>query len=367
MKKAIKYLLILCISISFIETSASVSPTLTEPIIAGHTSTRIDFIPDSFIQKAKFDFRIAYCHTSHGSQIVSGMGVLRDTSVLYSFNHEGSDGALSLHDYDSNRGDLGNPNRTEWYYRTRNILDDPDNDRNMIMWAWCGQVSNATQGDIDTYLHLMNQLEEDYPEVTFVYMTGHLDGTGEEGNLHTRNNQIRQYCRENNKVLFDFADIESYDPDGNNFLIRYADDGCDYDSNGDGYQDSNWANEWCANHPGECSQCQCAHSRSLNCDLKGRAFWWMMARLAGWEAESCDYNLDGLINSQDYLDKQADIPTNYDNWVRDCWNPRLECGDFNGDGSIDSNDLSDKMTSLENELALWMQNCEFRKKGSTKR
>jgi len=27
---------------------------------------------------------------------------------------------------------------------------------------------------------------------------------------------------------------------------------------------------------------ECAHSQALNCVLKGRAFWWMMARLAGW-------------------------------------------------------------------------------------
>jgi len=27
----------------------------------------------------------------------------------------------------------------------------------------------------------------------------------------------------------------------------------------------------------------CAHSHRLNCVLKARAFWWMMARLAGWD------------------------------------------------------------------------------------
>lgn len=32
--------------------------------------------------------------------------------------------------------------------------------------------------------------------------------------------------------------------------------------------------------------CDCAHSRPLNCNLKGRAFWWMVARLAGWDGEA---------------------------------------------------------------------------------
>ncbi len=50
-------------------------------------------------------------------------------------------------------------------------------------------------------------------------MTGHTDGTGETGNLNLRNDQVRNYCIANDKILFDFADIESYDPDGNSYVI----------------------------------------------------------------------------------------------------------------------------------------------------
>ena len=112
-------------------------------------------------------------------------------------------------------------------------------------------------------------------------MTGHLTGTGEEGNLNQRNNQIRAHCIANNSVLFDFADIESYDPDGDtNFMELNANDNCDYNG-------GNWADEWCAANPGGdlCAACSCAHSKPLNCNLKGRAFWWMMARLAGWNGK----------------------------------------------------------------------------------
>ena len=108
-------------------------------------------------------------------------------------------------------------------------------------------------------------------------MTGHLDGGGSEGNLHTRNEQIREYCRNHNKVLFDFADIERYDPDGTDFLDLGADDECNYSG-------GNWADEWCAANLGSdlCDSCSCNHSKALNCNQKSRAFWWMMARLAGW-------------------------------------------------------------------------------------
>jgi hypothetical protein len=245
-----------------------------QPMIIDHNCTNLGQVPAEWMERAKQNLRLSYGHTSHGSQIVSGMDVLTWTSNQYAYNWDGTDGALSLHDYVPD-GDLGNPDRVTWASRTREMLN-AGSDRNVVVWSWCGQVSWASPGDIDIYLNLMNQLERDYPHVTFVYMTGHLDGTGEGGNLNQRNNQIRDYCRANSKVLYDFADIESYDPDGNYFLNRGATDGCDYDG-------GNWADEWCSRNPGQCVDCDCAHSQGINCQQKGKAFWWMLARLAGWE------------------------------------------------------------------------------------
>lgn len=259
-----------------------------EPIIIDHTCTDLSEAPDYWIDQAKVQHRVSYGHTSHGSQPISGMGVLmaNTPSGLYDFNTNGAvtPGVLSIADT-TPTGDLGNPDRTTWATRTRSYLDGVGSDRNVVIWSWCGQVSLASAADIQTYLNLMNGLEQDYPDVTFVYMTGHLDGSGVEGDLNQRNNQIRNYCIANNKVLFDFADIESYDPDGSEFLSRYARDECGYVCDP---PPCNWADEWCAAHAGDplCASCSCAHSRSLNCNLKARAFWWMMARLAGWDGST---------------------------------------------------------------------------------
>ena len=134
----------------------------------------------------------------------------------------------------------------------------------------------------------MNTLENEYPDINFVYMTGHLDGGGEEGNLHLRNEQIRDYCNSNNKILYDFADIESYDPDGNYYMDKFVNDNCDYDSDGNGSLDKNWAEDWQNNHTEgvDWFPCSAAHSKALNGNLKAYAVWWLWARLAGWNPDT---------------------------------------------------------------------------------
>jgi len=287
-------------------------------IIIDHNCTDIHQVPDAWITQAKSQLRVGYGHTSHGSQLVTGIEAFRgDPGDLYYYTASGwgLSVGLFLNDYWGNAGgasDLGTGGDLGWRDATVSMLNLANNDRNVVMWSWCGGVSYSDEAGINTYLSAMNQLESQYPGVRFVYMTGHLDGSGTEGNLHQRNEQIRAYCRAHNKVLFDFADIESFDPDGAvNFRALYATDGCEYDTNGDGnpWGDGNWATEWLADNPGSelavlAAGCgDCAHSQTLNCVLKGRAFWWMMARIAGWAGPGLDGDLDedGDIGSDDAL------------------------------------------------------------------
>jgi len=253
-------------------------------LIIDHRCRKLDLIPEEWITTAKNDLHIAYGHTSHGSQLITGMtGLVDFKGTKYAWNDGGNVGALDLHDY-AMPGDLGSPDRVTWESETRTYLA-ANADVNVIIWSWCGQVSTATESDINTYLNLMSGLEQDFPDVKFVYMTGHLDGTGLTGNLHLRNEQIRNYCKTNNKYLYDFADIESYNPDGIYFGDKKPTDGCYYDSDGNGSQESNWAIEWQNSHTEgvDWFDCSPAHTEALNGNQKAYTAWWLWARLAGWD------------------------------------------------------------------------------------
>lgn len=274
------------------------NPKVVDEGIISHSCIDLSAIPSEWITKARSDLHIAYGHTSHGSQLTEAMdGLVSFKGSQYEWNGGGSGGALDLRDY-AMSGDLGNPDRVTWEALTRSYLAS-NSDINVIIWSWCGEVSGASEADINTYLDLMTGLEEDFPEVTFVYMTGHLDGTGLTGNLHLRNEQIRSYCRNNKKFLFDFEDIESYDPDGTYYGNKKPNDGCNYDYDGDGTTEStgdpstptggdkNWAIDWQNSHTlnTDWYNTSVAHTQPVNGNMKAYAAWHLWARIAGWDGE----------------------------------------------------------------------------------
>ena len=206
---------------------------------------------------------------------------------IFAWNNGGSNGALDLHDR-AMGGDVGY--YPQWVNNTRNYLNNPANaDVNVIIWSWCGQVdSKYASGTLSSqYLEPMAQLELDYPHVTFVYMTGHVDHWDDVNNK-AANEMIREYCRTNGKVLFDFADIESYNPDGQFF--EFPHDNCDYYESLTGPKLGNWALEWQASHVEgvDWYSCSSAHSQALNANQKAYAAWWLWARLGGWTPEKAE-------------------------------------------------------------------------------
>jgi len=320
-------------------------------IIVDHDDTDITALSQAAMQNAKDKLHIGYGHTSHGSQVTTGMtglvafangggkGLSLPSNFL-AYNNGGTGGALDLHDY-FQPGDLGNPDYTTWAARTRTYLSDAANDDvNVIMWSWCGQA-DTTAANIDLYLSTMTQLETDYPDVYFVYMTGHVNGCATTGNLFLRNQQIRDYCNANDKILYDFADLDSWDPDGAYYGDKLVTDNCDYDSDGDGVRDSNWALDWQASHTEgvDWYSCSSAHSQALNANQKAYAAWslWvqiadaMQPRLPGDADEDGDVDLDDFV----ILKKNFGTGTTWSE------------GDFDGNGAVTLQDF----TILKNNFA----------------
>jgi len=271
--------------------------TFSQGIIIDHNCANLVAISKTAINNAKQNLHIAYEHTSHGSQLITGMtGLVGQTNLvgykgdIYQWNDGVLTNNLDINDEFTGGGDLGHNGDLTWETNTRTYLNDPANsDINVVIWSWCGGVLDNTNTGIQTYLDAMNTLEQDFPNVKFVYMTGHAD-IWEDVNVKTNNQQIRDYCINNNKILFDFYDIETYNPDG--AFFEFVNDDCGYYDQAGGTEQGNWATEWQDAHTEgvDWYSCTSAHSHSLNANRKAYAAWWLWGRLAGWDGISSNSN-----------------------------------------------------------------------------
>lgn len=292
------------------------APDTSGATIADHTvalEAVLRSIPAEYVDEARNNFHVAYQHTSHGTHVSYGVFGLPgfqagDEARFGVTDDDPAPGKLDFHDYaiaPSENCDLStsdNAGWSSWIARNRAYLDADVNDSvNIVMWSWC----DITGHDVDGYIASMQTLIGEYGAggakigsgsgktksvpVDFIFMTGHANAganTG-PGNPRSQAEKILDYCTERGYYCLDYYGIDTHDMNG----AYWEDAGDDGDSAAGGSFYSAWQTahaegaDWYENRssPGGAATYGAHTSQHITANRKAFAFWWILARIAGWE------------------------------------------------------------------------------------
>ncbi len=253
----------------------------TSAIIADHNAAAaFSQIPTQWLAAAKSNLKMYYGHTSHGTQITLG---LQDLETL---NGSAYSVAINQGSLPSETGafavfDASTYDWTADFYPTVQGVLSASPQINVVMYMWCGQHSGTDwKTRLSTYLSDMQSLEQKYPAVQFIYTTGNaMDPECTGCRREQFNNGVRQFTTDHKKVLFDFGDLDAW---YNGVQTTYSmPNWCGSDGCASGAIVPVAAPEW----GGSDYSNPCGHALYASCDNKAKAFWWMAARLAGWDGQ----------------------------------------------------------------------------------
>jgi hypothetical protein len=261
------------------------------PMRIEHTCANLGRIPTAWIDSAKVNIRVHFAHTSHGGQIHDGLWFIAEHDPFYSMAYENNtlpDEADALLIFN------GQTSATyitpDLYWASPEGIADTETvlaanpELDVSLFVWCSELDGWTAPQVAAYLDSVSALEERFPGVTFVYCTGNAQATGAMGyNRWRRNEEIRAFCAANGKVLYDFADLDSWW--WNPAAGAWEQATYEYEGSQVPYE-----------HP-ELQGNDASHTSWASCIIKGQAMWWLGAMLSGWYADptgTAETSLGGL-------------------------------------------------------------------------
>lgn len=265
-----KYHKIILTAAAILLAAAFISITSADPevpqkaIIIDHNCVDLDIIPAEFVKKA-CALKVLVRHASVGMGINWGLDCLAGNRAK---NADCKCFDTGLY----NRKNLifeprGNPNSKAKVDDLIQQAATRSDEFDVFTMKFCYiDALRNRQPNWDYFRSAMEKLEKDYPEKIFVWWTIPLTRDGQAG-TDSFNTKVRDYCKANGKILFDLADIESHEPDDPNDTKLTNDQGCETIS-------ALYTKEVHAGHLNVTGRIRVA-----------KAFWHLMARIAGWQDE----------------------------------------------------------------------------------
>ena len=269
-----------------------VDPPVSTQIIADHNAVAaFDNIPQYWIDEVK-KMQLGYVGESHSEGVRIGVQLVEDSDAKYSVDVTARPAVASsanlrvFAQFPNNGTSWGNLGEYEWYKNGNAIssiragitrINATDNTpMDVFGFGWCWDP-NETADDMPDYVNATKNYigfcADNSYQTKVIFTTGPVDDQnayGETGwNKYLAYEVIRDsVANDPTRILFDFADILCYDDNSQTpTTTTYG------------------ANIYPIITPTNVGNSSYAHMGEAGCLRLGKAMWWMLARIAGWDGE----------------------------------------------------------------------------------
>ncbi len=300
----LKYSLIV-IAVCLIVTSFANAAVTT----ADHTAVDdYSIIPDNWIDSVQANVNLFFGHQSHGSRIYQGM------KIIYDGDNTMTPCSTWMNWWaytDCGGEELGWNGDTCFVTVIEDSLAAITGRKiNTVTFSWCAGAISNSETEMRELISGWKRLATDHDTINFIIQTSRLwdpqsnDSTTDRVTLINVNQYIRDVVEDScgsmsNVFLYDYADIEMYDR-----LITLAYDSSASDS-GHTWPKAYWDTasgtppacntgsptydgRWRYSSMGStsiCSHCDNGSWDCYLCSLHGKAWWYLLARIEGWDGQ----------------------------------------------------------------------------------